>query len=209
MIHLFKKKYYPMKKKQLHNKLLIICLTLIFVFYSLFLLYKQNRKINIIKENSRIELYYLQDKIELLNITLKENLLKSGNTLFIDDCHILKTDKNQKTVILFLEKNACSECYITTIKTIIHSLRNLNHFYIISHESNSSIINETKTEINTSIKTIWTNEDLYYNSVPFMYNSTLILVDSFYTIRWVLPIEFLNESIYLDDYITFIKKTFN
>jgi hypothetical protein len=184
-------------------------LFIVFLIISVLYIYKLNLRNNytqIATEREKQKLYY---KIDLLNYTLKENFKTAGTKLRFD--HDFNKDlfiNNQKLALLFLEKNACSDCYIDKIKKIISRLSHIESFLIVSHENNVSLIKEAKLAKQIiDCKVVWTNEDIHYNSVAFQNNSALLIVDNNKTILWVLPLEFINESTFFNEYITFLEKS--
>ncbi|MBS4013009.1 MAG: hypothetical protein KGZ97_04505 [Bacteroidetes bacterium] len=197
-----------MRKFKLSNKTIIGILLSVFVFYSLFVLFKQNSKISKIREQYEIELNNSHDKIEFLNATLRENFNQNGKELAIqDDFHEQLLKKEKLVAVLFLEKNACSDCYIETVRKIIYRLGCLDPFLIVSHKNNLSIIEEAKMEEQISdSKIVWTNEDIYHNSISFTNNSALLIIDNNLTVRWVLPLEFINDKLFFNEYISFLER---
>ena len=154
------------------------------------------------------ELQNLSYRLAILNQTFKDNYKLAGENLLINNPDIfteIVLEENDIPV-LYLKEDACSDCYVRLIEAIINRLGNVNQFHIISHTSNRHFINlmlKLKT-IPSDKQVTWTDEEIY--SDKFSYSTAdLFIINSDMDVRLFLPLDFLNNSYFFEQYMSFLE----
>jgi len=108
--------------------------------------------------------------------------------------------------ILYLKEDACSDCYVRIIEAIINRLDNVNQFHIISHSSNRHFITQMiRPKVIPSDKQVtWTDEEIYGDEYSYS-TADLFIINSDMQVRLFLPLDFLNDSYFFEEYMSFLE----
>ena len=189
-----------------------IILLLIFFTTSVFLSFK----IRIQKE--KFAEYYDQQydqqnqilsyRLDLLMQTFKDNYKIAGESLLMNNPELLAgiVPGQNDIPVLYLKEDACSDCYERFIEAIINRLGNVNQFHIISHNSNRHFITLLLrlNKIPSDKQIIWTDEKIYGDEYSYS-TADLLILNPDMTIRFFLPLDFLKENYYFEEYMLFLE----
>jgi len=187
-------------------------LFLVFFIASIFLSFKLKvQKENCAQQNAQQheqEMQNLSYRLALLNQTFKDNYKIAGEKLLINNPELftgLVFEENDIPV-LYLKEDACSDCYVRLIEAIINRLGNVNQFHVISHSSNRYFINlmlRLKT-IPSDKQVTWTDEEIYSDDYSYS-TADLFIINSDMDVRLFLPLDFLNDSYFFEEYMLFLE----
>ncbi len=150
----------------------------------------------------------LNYRLFLINETLKANYKLSGTKIPAGNYeHFYEAFlENSIIPVLYLKKYACSDCYLMTIIAILERMSQWEAFSVISHSSNSYFVDEMKDAgiLPAYSRVIWTDKELPHGGGLHSIADLLILNPDM-TIRFFLPLDFLNDSYFYEEYMLFLE----
>jgi len=194
------------KKKFKFN--LSFILFIVFLVVAIFLSIKLRIEKQNVPENFERENQILSYRLLLINETLKANYKISGTKIPTDKYeHFYETfPENLIIPVLYLKKYACSDCYVMTIKAILERMSQWDAFSVISHSTNLHFVDEMKEDgiIPGNINIIWANNELPIRG-GLHSTADLLILNPDMTIRFFLPLDFLKENYFFEEYMLFLE----
>jgi len=186
-------------------------LFLVFFIASVFLSFKiKVQKENYAQQNAQYEqeMQNLSYRLALLNQNFKDNYKIAGENLLMNNPELFTgiVFEENDIPVLYLKEDACSDCYVRLIEAIINRLGNVNQFHVISHSSNRHFINlmlRLKT-IPSDKQVTWTDEEIYSDEYSYS-TADLFIINSDMDVRLFLPLDFLNDSYFFEEYMLFLE----
>jgi len=195
------------EKLQLKFNLSFILL-LISLVVAIFLSFKIKNVQQSVSDSIEREKQTLNYRLLLINETLKSNYNLSGTKIPTDKNDFLNEvfQENSTVLVLYLKKYAYSDCYIMTIKAILERMSQWEAFSVISHSSNSYFVDEMKDAgiLPAYSRVIWTDKELPHGG-GLHSTADLLILNPDMTIRFFLPLDFLNDSYFFEEYMLFLE----
>jgi len=164
-----------------------------------------NSVVSVLDLKTRILSYHM----DLLNQTLKDNYYMSGLKIIDNniDFNIELLDDGSNVPVLHLKQDACSTCYIETIKNILKTMDGRMPYYVISHKTNRRFVKGMiySDIITKNAKILWIDKDLYKDGL-FQSTADLLVLNPDMSIRFFLPLDFLKEEYFFEKYMLFLEE---
>ena len=195
--------------EKLHLKFnLSFILFLVFLAVAIFLSIKLRIEQQSTPDSIEREKQMLNYRLNLINETFKANYELSGTKIPTDNNEYFYEvfQENSTAPVLYLKKYACSDCYVMTIEAILEQMSQWEAFFIISHSSNRHFVDEMKEigVIPPDSRVVWTNEELPHGGGLYS-TADLLILNPNMTIRFFLPLDFLKENYFFEEYMLFLE----
>ncbi len=109
--------------------------------------------------------------------------------------------------VLYLKKDACSECYHETLISIVNYFYDCDRFIIVSHPSNRPFLQElaSKDFIRDFELVAWSVDPLYSNENTYP-EAQLILFDANLHTKGFFTLDFMKDSGFMCQYLNWIEE---
>jgi hypothetical protein len=195
--------------KKLKYKLdLSLVLFGIFLTTSIILSFKLSNANKIINSQNKLDVRISEYRLFQLNEAFIQNYSIQGTAVHHDsDVFNNYVGRHKTLAVLYLMENACSECYLNSIRDVIKKLGGIDNFLIVSHPTNKNFINEMiESSINLKInKVVYSENDFYSKSSDSLTNAVLLIIDANKRIKLHLSMDLLKDDFFFNEYITFLE----
>ncbi|TVR38986.1 MAG: hypothetical protein EA394_10135 [Bacteroidia bacterium] len=153
------------------------------------------------------ELSFTRFSMMSLDDAFRDNLSRVGMLADGAGVHIFNHLEPAARPVLYLNQDACSECYHETLISIVNYFYDCDRFTIVSHPLNEPFLQKlaAKEFIRDIELVTWSVDPLYANGSLYP-EAQLILFDEDMRTRAVFTLDFMKDSGFMCQYLNWIEE---